>query len=58
MLTSFILVNNTHTRTKSSQKGIPLFGKAWNMPVLFWIYFYQIHINMTNDRVLDLSELT
>ena len=24
----------------------------------FWIYFYQIHINMTNDRVFDLSELT
>ena len=28
------------------------------MSVLFWIYFYQTHINMANDRALDLSELT
>ena len=40
-----------YTRTKSPQKGLPVLRKAWNMPVLFSIYFYQIHINITNDCV-------
>ena len=47
-----------YTRTKSPQKGIPVFRKAWNMPVLSLIYSYQIHSHKTNDCVLDLSELT
>ena len=52
-----LLTQIIYPRTKSPQKGIPLFRKAWNIPVLFWIYFYQIHINITNDRVLDMSGL-
>ena len=34
-----------YTRTNSPQKGIPLFRKAWNMPVLSLIYSYQLHIH-------------
>ena len=33
------------------QKELPLLRNAWNMPVLFSIYFYQTHIGMTNDCV-------
>ena len=48
---SCLLTQLIYTRTKSPQKGLLLFRKAWNMPVLFSICFYQIHINMTNDCV-------
>ena len=49
---SYSLTQVIYGRTKSPQKGIFLFHKAWNMPVLFSICFYQIHIiNMTNDCV-------
>ena len=44
-----LLTQLIYTISKSPQKGIPLFHKAWSMPVLFCIYFYQIHINMTSD---------
>ena len=46
---SYLLTQLIYARTKSPQKGLLLFRKAWNMPVLFSICFYQIHINMTND---------
>ena len=46
---SYSLTQVIYGRTKSPQKGIFLFHKAWNMPVLFSICFYQIHINMTNN---------
>ena len=48
---SYLLTQLIYARTKSPQKGLLLFRKAWNMPVLFSICFYQIHINMTNDCV-------
>ena len=48
---SYLLTQLIYARTKSPQKGLFLFRKAWNMPVLFSICFYQIHINMTNDCV-------
>ena len=48
---SYLLTQLTYARIKSAQKGLFLFHKAWNMSVLFSIYFYQIHINMTNDCV-------
>ena len=48
---SYLLAQLIYARTKSLQKGLLLFCKAWNMPVLFSICFYQIHINMTNDCV-------
>ena len=47
----YLLTQLIYARTKSLQKGLFLFHKAWNMPVLFSICFYQIHINMTNDCV-------
>ena len=37
-----LLTQLVYTRTNSPQKGIPFFPKAWNMPVPFLIYFYQI----------------
>ena len=46
---SYLLTQLIYARTKSSQKGLLLFRKEWNMPVLFSICFYQIHINITND---------
>ena len=48
---SYLLTQLIYARTKLPQKGLFLFRKAWNMPVLFSICFYQIHINMTNDCV-------
>ena len=48
---SYLLTQLIYARTKSPQKGLFLFHKAWNMPVLFSICFYQIHISMTNDCV-------
>ena len=48
---SYLLTQLIYAGTKSPQKGLLLFRKAWNMPVLFSICFYQIHINMTNDCV-------
>ena len=48
---SYLLTQLIYARTKSPQKGLLLFRKAWNMPVLFSICFYQIHISMTNDCV-------
>ena len=48
---SYLLTQQIYARTKSPQKGLFLFHKAWNMPVLLSICFYQIHINMTNDCV-------
>ena len=48
---SYLLAQLIYARTKSLQKGLLLFCKAWNMPVLFSICFYQIHISMTNDCV-------
>ena len=48
---SYLLTQEIYARTKSPQKGLLLFRKGWNMPVLFSICFYQIHINMTNDCV-------
>ena len=44
---TYLLTQLIYTRTKSPQKGLPLLRKAWNVPVLFSIYFYEIHINMT-----------
>ena len=48
---NYLLTQLIYARTKSPQKGLFLFRKAWNMPVLFSICFYQIHISMTNDCV-------
>ena len=48
---SCLLTQLIYARTKSPQKGLLLFCKAWDMPVLFSICFYQIHISMTNDCV-------
>ena len=48
---SYSLTQVIYGRTKSPQKGIFLFHKAWNMPVLFSICFYQINSNMSNDFV-------
>ena len=45
---SYLLTQLIYAGTKSPQKGLLLFRKAWNMPVSS-ICFYQIHINMTND---------
>ena len=47
----YLLTELIYARTHSPQKGLFLFHRAWNMPVLFSIFFYQIHINMTNDSV-------
>ena len=47
----YLLTQLIYSRTKSPQKGLFLFRKAWNMSVLFSICFYQIHINITNDYV-------
>ena len=48
---SYLLTQLIYARTKSSQKGLLLFRKEWNMPVLFSICFYQVHISMTNGCV-------
>ena len=48
---SYLLTQLIYARTKSPQKGLFLFRKAWNMSVLFSICFYQIHIKMTNHCV-------
>ena len=48
---SYLLTQLIYARSKSPQKGLFLFCKAWNMPVLFSNCFYQIHIKMTNDCV-------
>ena len=45
---SSLLTQLIYARTKSPQKGIFLFRKPWNMPVLFSVCLYQIHMNMTN----------
>ena len=47
----YLLTQLIYARTKSPQKALLLFRKAWSMPVLFSICFYQIHINTTNDCV-------
>ena len=46
---SCLLTQLIYARTKSPQKDLLLFRKAWNMPVVFSNCFYQIHISMTND---------
>ena len=51
LLLSYLLTQLIYGRTKSPQKALVFFRKAWNMPVLFSICFYQIHINMANDCV-------
>ena len=48
---SYLLTQLIYARTKPPQKGLLLFHKAWNTPVLFSICFYQIHISMTNHCV-------
>ena len=48
---SYLLTQLIYARTKSPWKGLLLFRKAWNMPVLFSICFYQKHINTINDCV-------
>ena len=48
---SYLLTELTYARTKSPQKGLVLFHKAWNRPVLFPNFFYLIYINMTSDCV-------
>ena len=56
---SYLLTQEIYARTKSPQKGLLLFRKGWNMPVLFTICLYQIHINMTtNDCVCITKSLT
>ena len=37
-----LLTQLIYNKTDSPQKGIAFFRKAWNMSLLFWIYFYQI----------------
>ena len=54
---SYLLTQLFQARTKSPQKGLLLFRKAWNMPVLFSVCFYQIHINITNDCVSIIKTL-
>ena len=39
---SYLLTQLIYARTKSPQKGLFLFRKAWNMSVVFSICFYQI----------------
>ena len=51
LLISYLLTELIYARTESPQKGIFLFQKAWNMPFLFSICFYQTYVNMTNDGV-------
>ena len=48
---SYLLTQLIYARTKPPQEGLLLFQKTWNMPVLFSICFYQIHISMTNHCV-------
>ena len=48
---SYLLTQLTYARTKSPQKGLFFFQKAWIMLVLFSACFYQIHINVNNDCV-------
>ena len=48
---SYLLTQPIYARTKSSQKGLPLFRKEWDMPVLFSVCVYQVHISMTNGCV-------
>ena len=48
---SYLLTQLIYARTKSPQKGLLLFRKAWNIPVFFSICFYEIHISMTNDCI-------
>ena len=48
---SYILTQLLYARTESPLKGLLLFRKAWNIPVLFSICFYQTHTNITNDCV-------
>ena len=50
-LPRYLLSQLIYARTKSPHKGLLLFCKAWNMPVLFSICFCQIHISLTNDCV-------
>ena len=46
---SYLLTQLIYSRAKSPPKGLFLFHKVWNMPVLFSICFYQIQICITND---------
>ena len=46
---SYLLIQLIYTRTRPPQKGLLLFRKAWDMPVLFSICFYKIHINIKGN---------
>ena len=52
-----LLTQLIYTGTKSPQKGILFFCKAWSMPVLF-CSFTRLNIKRGTDGVLDFSGLT